>query len=295
MRRRHFLFVILAATLCPLCLSASQAGRPESNVYLATSASLTLSHNPLTLGQPLTLTGKVSAAGRPVTVGTMEIQMAESPEGPWTVLEGGQPGPDGRFQTVEFALGQECRPFYVRVRYLGHEAGRVCYREAVSPALPLVVRTAACRDEALTMGFVQAGGEGAPGRQGSGPWEFVIKVRAAREADQVMFQGKTSDWLPLMGAALDFQADAGQVSAEALEGGCGGTQVSWRLGSLKAGEEATLRVRVDGIIFDDETGCDTALPFDSIGAATLLTQETRRRVPLLWAVRLAGAFPAGEQ
>jgi hypothetical protein len=293
MQRHHFLLVFWAATLC---LSVSQPARAELKFYFATTAGLTLSHNPVTPGQPLTLTGQVSAAGRPVAVGEMQIQVAESPEGPWTVLDGGEPGPDGRFQTVEYALGLEGRPLFVRARYSGHETARVRYRAGISPAVPLVVRTDACRDEALFMGFVQASGDGAPGRHGSGPWEFVIKVRAATDASQVMFQGKTSDWLSLMGAAMDFQADAGQVSAVVLDGERGETQVSWRLGSLKAGEEATLRVTVDGVMLEEEAGCDTALPLSGAGVATFLASggAARQQLPRPEAVSLALAWPARE-
>ncbi len=267
MERHHFRLIGLIAILS-LSLTAPPAWA-ELKFYLATTAGLTLSDNPLYPGKPLTLTGSVKdASGAPVTAGVVQIQVAEAPEGPWMVLDVGELDVQGRFQVVDFMPGLKTRPLFVRARYRGHEAGRVCYAPAVSPAVPLIFKAGAGLEEALEIGFVEARGDGAPGTQGTGPWEFMMRVKALKDQSDVVFQGSTSDWVPLHGASWDFQADGGRVTARVLEGDGEEILVVWHLGDLWAGEEATLRVRVDGVIVDAETECDAALPLGGAGVAS---------------------------
>jgi hypothetical protein len=215
--------------------------------FQATTTAIILSSNPVNPGHPLTLTGRVRDARRaPVGGGRVQIQVAETPEGPWEVLDEGKPDAKGNFQIVEHTLGLESRPFFLRAGFSGHDDGRVCYRASMSPPVPLVANSLASRaDEGLAMGFVEASGDTSPG-PGGGSWEYVIRAKALKDVIRAVFQGYASDWVPLAGAVLDFQADAGQVLARAPEDDTDDTLITWRLDRLLAGDEAILRVIVDG-------------------------------------------------
>jgi hypothetical protein len=198
----------------------------------------------------------------------VHIQLAEAPEGPWMVLDQGVPDAQGDFQVVDYTLGLETRPLYVRASYQGGEAGRVAYGDAVSPVIPVIARPGASSQEALSLGFVKAKGDGASSQAGSGPWEFVIKVKAWQDMEGVVLQGSTGDWTLLAGATWDFRADAGQVAARVLEGESRETLISWHLGFLAAGQEATLRIVVDGIMAGAEGEGDAALPLGGAGVVS---------------------------
>ncbi len=258
----------LACLLVFLGLSLAPAGaRAELTFHLAVTASLTLSHNPIHPGEPLTLTGRVQdLSGAPVTAGLVQLQLADAPEGPWMVLDQGAPDDQGDFQVVDYTLGLETRPFYVRACYQGADGGRVSYGDAVSPVIPVIIRPGRASQDGLSLGFVKAKGDGGPGRMGTGPWEFVVKVKAWQDVNGVMLQGSTADWTLLNGATWDFQADTGRVAARVLEDEQGETLISWQLGFLAAGQEATLKILVDGIMTAGTEGeGDSALPLGGAG------------------------------
>lgn len=238
----------LVGLLAILFLSLAPAGaRAGLQFHLATTAGLTLSHNPIHPGEPLTLTGRVRDARRaPVDNGRVQIEMAETPQGPWQVLAAGRPDAGGNFEVVDHTLGLESRPLFLRAVFSGHNDSRVCYRASLSPAVPLIVNNLARADEVLTMGFIEAAGDAAPG-PGEGSWKYVIRAKALKEVTSVVFQGYAGDWVPLAGAVLDFQADAGRVMAREPEEDTDDTLITWRLDHLLAGEEATLRVMVESV------------------------------------------------
>lgn len=240
--RRGRLFGLLA--VLGLMLIAAPA-RAELTFYRATTCAIILSSNPVDAGQPLTLTGRVRDARRaPVDSGRVQIEMAETPQGPWQVLAAGRPDPGGCFAVADYTLGLESRTFYLRAGFSGHDDGRVCYGASLSPAVPLVVKNRDRAEENLSMGFIEAAGDASPGPAG-GSWEYVIRAKALKEVRRAVFQGYASDWVPLAGPVLDFQADAGQVLARDPEDDADDTLITWRLERLLAGEEATLRVVVD--------------------------------------------------
>jgi hypothetical protein len=288
-------FIGLIALLS-LILAAPAAGA-ELKFFHATTAGLALSDNPLDAGQPLTLTGRVTdAQGGPVAAGSVQIQLADAPEGPWLALDEGELDRHGSFEITDRTLGLASRPLYVRARYPGHDTGRVCYGASLSPVVPVIVPHGAARDEALGMGFIEARGNGAPGPGGGGPWEFVIRVRAVKEVSQAVFQGYTSDWVPVVGLVMNFQADAGKVSARNLEDGLDDTLITWRLGRLLAGEEAILKVTVDGVIAETEAECDAVLPLGGSGQASFIAAGGSGRPSALLSegVSLTLSCPEGE-
>jgi hypothetical protein len=260
--KRHLAGLTVVLALCSLSAALPRA-RAELKFHLATTAGLTLSHNPVHPGEPLTLTGRVEdAGGRPVSLGWVRLELADAPEGPWTALDQGVPDEAGEFQAVDYTLGLETRPIYVRLAYLGGEAGGAVYGAAASPAIPVIAQPRAASPGGVALGFVKAKGDG--GR--AGPWEFTVKVRARQDVDGVMLQGSTGDWTLLAGGAWDFRADTGRVAARVLEDERGETLISWQVGSLAAGQEATLTIRVDGIAATGEGEGDGPLPLNGAEA-----------------------------
>jgi hypothetical protein len=96
----------------------------------------------------------------------------------------------------------------------------------------------------------------------------VVKVKAGQEMEGVVLQGATGDWTFCTGATWDFQADTGRVAARVPEDERGETLISWQLGFLAAGQEATLRIVVDGIMAGAEGEGDAALPLGGAGVVS---------------------------
>ncbi len=187
---------------------------PELYFHLPTKAALSVSANPVALGEAVALTASIRerGTGKPVSVGLLQIERAEAPEGPWVLLAQDVPDAAGNFELLDRASVLTPGLVWFRARYLGHADGQAAYGESVSPALPLAVKDYA--GPPVELGVIHAGGEGEVGADGLGAWEMQVQVRVREAVDGLAVQA------------------------------AGPGPRRWRLRPLDAGEEALLTIRL---------------------------------------------------
>lgn len=197
---------VLVLTLLPSPAAA------ELHFHLATTAAVSVSANPVALGEAVALTASVkeSGTGKPLALGVIQIERAEAPEGPWVLLAQDIPDAAGSFELIDRATVLTPGVAYFRARYLGHAEGQVTYGESVSPALPLAVKDYA--GPPVELGVIHAAGDGEVGPDGLGAWELRVQVRARQAVEGLVVQAA--------GPGLR----------------------RWRLGPLDAGEDASVKV-----------------------------------------------------
>jgi hypothetical protein len=189
-------------------------------LYVPTVAAVSVSANPVALGEAVTLTARVRerGSGRPVAVGVLALERAEAPEGPWVLLAEEAPDEEGNFQLVDRASPLTPGLVWFRARYLGQESEGLTFAPAVSPALPLVVKDYA--GPPVELGVIHAGGDGEVGAHGLGSWELTLAVRVLCEVTEL----------------LVFQAPAPEALAGAAR--------RWRLSGPAVGEAQVLTLKL---------------------------------------------------
>ncbi|MCL6622389.1 MAG: hypothetical protein K6T55_09840 [Syntrophobacterales bacterium] len=214
MSRASAPFILLAALVLP----GPAAG--EIHLYVPTVAAVSVSANPVALGEAVTLTASVRerGSGRPVSAGVLALERAEAPEGPWVLLAEEAPDEAGSFQLLDRVSPLTPGLVWFRTRYAGHQTEGITYGEAVSPALPLVVKDYA--GPPVELGVIHAAGDGEVGAHGLGTWELTLAVRVLWEVTELSV----------------FQAPAPEALAGAAR--------RWRLSGPAVGEAQVLTLKL---------------------------------------------------
>lgn len=166
-------------------LAARPAAAGELPLVVPTVAGVSVSANPVALGEAVTLTAHIRerGTGAPVTAGLLALERAEAPEGPWVLLAQDPPDAQGAFELVDRVSPLTPGLVWFRARYLGHEGEGLSFAPALSPALPLVVKDYA--GPPVELGVIHASGDGEVGAHGLGAWELTLAVKAGAELTEV--------------------------------------------------------------------------------------------------------------
>lgn len=174
--------ILVAASL----LAAPPALAGELPLIVPTVAGVSLSANPVALGEAVTLTAHIRerGTGAPVTAGLLALERAEAPEGPWVLLAQDPPDAQGAFELVDRVSPLTPGLVWFRARYLGHEGEGLSFAPALSPALPLVVKDYA--GPPVELGVIHAAGDGEVGAHGLGAWELTVALKASAELTEAV-------------------------------------------------------------------------------------------------------------
>jgi hypothetical protein len=167
-------------------LAARPAGAGELPLVVPTVAGVSVSANPVALGESVTLTAHIRerGTGAPVTAGLLALERAEAPEGPWVLLAQDPPDAQGTFELVDRVSPLTPGLVWFRARYLGHEGEGLSFAPALSPALPLVVKDYA--GPPVELGVIHAAGDGEVGAHGLGAWELTVALKAGAELTEAV-------------------------------------------------------------------------------------------------------------
>ncbi len=203
-------------------LAPPPAGAGELPLIVPTVAGVSVSANPVALGEAVTLTAHIRerGTGAPVGAGMLALERAESPEGPWLLLAEDSPDAQGAFALIDRVSPLTPGLVWFRARYHGCEARGLSFAPAVSPALPLVVKDYA--GPPVELGVVHAAGDGEVGPHGLGAWQLTLALTAGVEVAEGVVQAKG--------------APEALVAAPRR----------WRLPPLNAGEVNRLRLSLAG-------------------------------------------------
>lgn len=171
-------------------LAALPVAAGELPLVIPTVAGVSVSANPVALGEAVTLTAHIRERGTdaPVTAGLLALERAEAPEGPWVLLAEDPPDAQGAFALLDRVSPLTPGLVWFRARYLGHEGEGLSFAPAVSPALPLVVKDYA--GPPVELGVVHAAGDGEVGPHGLGAWELTLALTAGAEVAAGLVQAK---------------------------------------------------------------------------------------------------------
>jgi hypothetical protein len=244
-----------------ICLSAATALAAPP---ITTTMQVSVSPSAITPGGSATVTATVTPNSGTINCGNGQIQYRiydalNLVRVDWTQLANNLTVSSNQFSvifdtaTIPVAAGERVA---FRAGYASDGSGCAFQNQAIglSPTADLLVTAAdyaTCPNGQTTGVFISIedpNGNGAPRPGESGPWSFVVKVKACESVYDVTAQGGANGWAPLK----SYSPAAANVVENVKNKN---TVYLWTIGNLAQGQEAALTITVDGAIKNSAGEC----------------------------------------